>query len=110
RPPDFELAQYWEHSKIALKQQLPRYPAELLVHPSVEPAIRKSLYVQIHEINLPDSDQAGWMSVFVDFHNLESAAEYVLGKGPFIKVIQPLELKIRILDTLKEIETLYAQS
>ncbi len=109
RPEGFDLARYWEQSKSDLKQQLPRYPAEVLIDPSIERVIRQALYVQVNHIGSLDPEQ-GWIPLSVDFHNLHSATEFVLSQGPRIKVLKPYELREQVLSSIRRIEALYSSA
>jgi predicted DNA-binding transcriptional regulator YafY len=110
RPEGFDLAQYWEQSKAELKQQLPRYPAELLIDPKLEKSIRQALYVQVKDAGLPEADQHGWIPLKVEFHNLQSACEYILGQGPFIQVLEPRELREHVMACIRRMASLYTMN
>lgn len=104
RPPDFDLPSYWETSTRDFKAALPRYPAQLLVKEQLLPRLELERYMKIASTK-PGAN--GWMEAAVEFHTLESACELVLGYGAHIQVIEPEELRTKVIVEAQAILRLY---
>src|SRR5262249_8479688 len=60
RPPDFDLAAYWERSTAEFAASFPRYPATVRVAPGLLPSLRIiGRYARIEREDPPDPD--GWI-------------------------------------------------
>jgi predicted DNA-binding transcriptional regulator YafY len=64
-------------------------------------------FARIEQINSPDAD--GWTRVWLRFDIEEAACAYVLGFGAKMEVIEPLELRDRVLQAPKEAISRYAE-
>ncbi|WP_054956010.1 helix-turn-helix transcriptional regulator [Paenibacillus dakarensis] len=106
RPADFHLAQYWEASMNDFKQNLPRYPAVLLIEASRLNRLERERYVKI--INYSPYKKH-WLKAEVQFDTLESACEIILSHGPYIQVSHPEELKERVISQANQILKQYEQ-
>lgn len=105
RPESFDLAAYWEQSMANFKANLPRYPAVIRVAPSVWSRLKTARYVQIERAETPDEN--GWRKLAADFETLETACEYALGFGPLLEVIEPAELREKVIDLAEQIVAMY---
>ncbi|MGG4495133.1 helix-turn-helix transcriptional regulator [Brevibacillus reuszeri] len=94
RPTDFDLATYWEQSTRDFKASLPRYPARILVREQIMARLAAERYIKIASTQSIEND---WIEAEVEFHTLESASEIVLAYGAYIKVIEPAELREKII-------------
>jgi predicted DNA-binding transcriptional regulator YafY len=94
RPPEFNLAAFWAKSSQEFVANLPRYPAQLRIHPDWIGRTSWWRFAHVGHIDPPDDD--GWYRIAVDFEVLEEAAGCVLSFGPFIKVIEPEELNLLV--------------
>lgn len=110
RPPDFDLAAYWERSVASFKANLPRYPATLRVDPALVERLRYAGgYARIERIAPPDPDDPdGWRIVNMLFEEEHTACEYILGFGAQIEVIEPLALRERVIREAQGIVAFYA--
>jgi predicted DNA-binding transcriptional regulator YafY len=109
RPPDFDLAAYWEQSLVAFKQALPRYYATLRVDPTIWERVQRPVrYGQIEQTLPPDAD--GWLRVVMRFDVEEVAREFVLGYGAQIEVIDPPALRAQIIEHAQQILQRYTTS
>ena len=107
RPPDFDLATYWEQSSADFKATLPRYSATVRVSPNIISYMRHvSRYAHIISAQPPDSD--GWIQLSMQFEGEHNACEYVLGFGSQIEVLAPSELREKVLRAAESIIALYA--
>jgi predicted DNA-binding transcriptional regulator YafY len=57
-------------------------------------------FARIEQIDAPDAD--GWVPVSLRFDIEKAACAYVLGFGAQMEVIEPLELRDRVLQVAKE--------
>lgn len=97
RPPEFDLAAYWSESAKEFVRTLPRYPAVIRVHRDwVNRMYGWWRFARVQKVHPPDED--GWHVVDVHFEVLEEATGCVLAFGPYIKVVEPEELR----QTVKE--------
>jgi predicted DNA-binding transcriptional regulator YafY len=102
RPPDFDLAAWWEQSSADLKASLPRYPATVRVHPDLVPRLRYALrFARIEAMGEPGED--GWTAVEIRFQFEEEAIEYVLSFGTRIEAVAPPELRERVILRAKDV-------
>jgi len=107
RPKDFDLAAYWEQSCADFIASLPRYPATVRVVREILPRIRALRYARIEGVSPPDED--GWITLSVQFETEEEACEYVLGFGPQIEVLEPQELREKVIHLAESVVAFYAQ-
>lgn len=108
RPPDFDLAAYWQRSSAQFKAGLPRYGATVRVDPAILQRIRQGgRYARIEREYPPDDD--GWIRLDVQLEEEHYAVEYVLGFGPLIEVIAPELLRERIILRAEQVVELYAR-
>lgn len=109
RPPNFDLAAFWEQSKAEFKANLPQYPATLLVDAAIYDYMRAvGRYARVVSAGPPDDH--GWMQVEMLFEGQLNACEYVLGFGPRVEVIAPAALRAQVISTAQQIVALYAES
>ncbi len=106
RPIQFDLAAYWERSKVEFIQGLPEY--EIIVE--IDPAIVKrinftSKFVQVIKIDRSKGDN--WPIATLCFNDKQEAVEFVLGFANKIKVIKPKELSVEILSSAVSVVKLY---
>jgi predicted DNA-binding transcriptional regulator YafY len=107
RPNDFDLAAYWEQSSAQFVANLPRYPARVRVAPGMVSRIRAAWrYARIEREDPPDAD--GWIGLSVQFEVEDEACEYVLSLGPQIEVVEPPELREKVLRLAESVVAFYA--
>ena len=107
RPPDFDLATYWEQSSADFKATLPRYAATVRVHPNILSYMRHvSRYARI--LSTEPADDAGWIRFSMQFEGEHNACEYVLSFGSNIEVLDPPELRQSVLAAAASIIALYS--
>ena len=108
RPKDFDLAAHWEQSTSEFKQHLPRYTVKARVSPRVLPRIGfAGRFAKIEHIGPKDDE--GWAEVSIRFDAEEVAWEYMLSFGPRIEVIEPRELRDKVIEMAKGVIAFYAQ-
>jgi predicted DNA-binding transcriptional regulator YafY len=109
RPPDFDLAAYWAESSANFKANLPRYLATVRVAPAIIPHLGfLGRFARIEHISPPDGD--GWANVSLRFDVAEEACAYVLGFGDQIEVLEPPELRDRVIQLAEAVVAFYTAS
>jgi predicted DNA-binding transcriptional regulator YafY len=107
RPADFDLAEYWEHSMEQFKTSLPRYQATLLVNREILYRLSYAgRFAKVEKVEEPDD--RGWCRVSMRFQFEEEGAEYVLGFGSNIEVVEPASLRERVIAMAREVVAFYS--
>lgn len=106
RPPDFDLAAYWEASSRDFLAQLPRYPVVARAAPALVARL-SSGDRRVDHAALGPPDDAGWVPLALQLETLESACEYLLGLGPAIEVLAPPELRALVAAQVRALARLY---
>ncbi|BDH61663.1 transcriptional regulator [Lysinibacillus sp. PLM2] len=97
RPKNFDLAQYWSESTKNFLDNLPKYDIRVEIEPSILPRLQFSgRFVQ--SVDLENKNQNGWIPVKLSFDTEDEARRYVLGFADQMKVIQPKELRQKIVE------------
>ncbi len=108
RPPNFDLAAYWAQSSANFVASLPRYSVIVRVSPEVPTWMYGvGAYVRIEQIDPPDAE--GWSTLHLRLQSEEEACAYVLGFGPQMEVVEPPELRDRVIHLAASIVNSYAQ-
>jgi predicted DNA-binding transcriptional regulator YafY len=108
RPPDFDLAAYWEQSSAQFKANLPRYPAALRIDPAIVARVRtEGRFARVEREAPPDAE--GWIRLDMLFEGRHHACEYALSFGAQVEVLEPRELRELVARAAAEIVALYAQ-
>jgi len=95
-PVEFNLAEYWEQSASTLKSNAPNYLASFWVAPPV--LLRLNFAGRFARVRETDEiDARGWKKVFIGFDVDEMACEYAVSFGPQLEVIEPLELREKVI-------------
>jgi len=94
-PADFNLADYWEQSASTFKSTVPNYLATFWVSPAV--ILRLPFAGRFARVNeTEETDARGWRKVHVGFDVEEMACEYAVSFGPNLEVIEPTELRDKV--------------
>lgn len=108
RPPDFDLAAFWAESSAELVANLPRYPITVRVSPEV---IRRlwipGAYARVEQIGGPEAD--GWHTAWLMLQTESEACSYVLGFGRRMEILEPGELRERVIRESREIVAFYGE-
>jgi predicted DNA-binding transcriptional regulator YafY len=91
-PEDFRLAAYWERSTEEFCHNLPRYYATFLANPGVMRWIRYRGWRLQEEVNEGDR-----VRVKIRFDIEEEAVQFVLSFGGEVEVIEPDQLREKVL-------------
>lgn len=107
RPRGFDLAAFWEESSAKFKTRLPKYSATLRVSPA---AIHRLPYggrfARVEHVG--ESGEDGWAKVLMRFQFEEEACEYALSFGTQVEVIEPLELREKVVEMAKSVMEFYS--
>ena len=100
---------FWARSTAHFVAQLPRYPATVRVATEAVPRLTiPGSYAQVEQLGEPDAD--GWRTVQLLLETPQDALSYVLGFGPRMRVLEPAELRERVVQSAREIAELYEQA
>jgi predicted DNA-binding transcriptional regulator YafY len=108
RPPDFDLAAYWSQSAAHFVAALPRYPVTVRVEPEALGQIhRAGRYARIEQAEEPDAD--GRIKLRLLFETEDSACGYLLSLGTRVEILEPLDLRERILQLAQSVLVFYSE-
>lgn len=108
RPLAFDLAAYWEQSAAQFKATLPHYHVTLRAAPEILPLLR--YLVKQSRIERTDPpDEQGWTTLAIRFDVEREACHFALGFGPQVEVLEPVELRQKIIQQAKSMIDFYTQ-
>jgi len=111
RPEAFDLVTHWHQSAIEFKSRFPRYPVTARVHPE---AVNR-LYIigrfsRVERVDPPDeADGDGWRQASICFQFENDACECLLGFSDQIEVLEPRELRQKLLNRAERVVEFYSQ-
>lgn len=108
RPDDFQLDAYWKQSMERFTAELPKYPAKLSLTELGLRRIRQERYVKV--IAEAPGRIDNWLEAEVEFNTLESACDIALSIGPELIVLEPAELRARLIGRAAAIVGLYEEA
>lgn len=112
RDETFDMVAYWAEWCVQFEQSLPRYPVRLRFSEeafTVLPTIYgDEILARIERKGEPDS--SGWVEVEMIFQTQEAACSYVLGFGEMARVLEPAELRERVLATAARLVSAYTRA
>jgi predicted DNA-binding transcriptional regulator YafY len=107
RPPDFDLAKFWEESSERFRANLPRYRVRARVRREVVHRLRLAgRFARVEEVGEAAAD--GWAEVRLRFDVEEMACEYALGFGTQLEVLEPERLRAKVLAAAREVVKFYS--
>jgi predicted DNA-binding transcriptional regulator YafY len=109
RPESFNLITHWHQSAVEFKSRFPRYQVIARVHP--EAANR--LYIigrfsRVEHVDPPDDD--GWRQASLCFQFEDDACECLLGFGDQLEILEPQELRQKIINRAERVVEFYSKS
>ncbi|HYO99751.1 MAG TPA: YafY family protein [Pyrinomonadaceae bacterium] len=108
RPPDFDLAAYWEQSAAKFRAHLPAYRARVRVRREIVPRLPYAgRFARVEQTGEADAD--GWVEVSLRFDAEEMACEYALGFGTQLEVLEPPALRERVLEAARSVVAFYTR-
>lgn len=106
RPAGFDLATYWKQSAAEFKDRFPRYEVTLRVHPDfVTHLYSVGRFSRVEKIAEPDAD--GWRNAVIVFQVEEMAVQGLLSLGANIEIVEPLEVREKIIEQAEQIIAFY---
>jgi predicted DNA-binding transcriptional regulator YafY len=106
RPPDFDLAAFWENSSAKFRAQLPEYRARVRVRQEIVARMPYAgRFARIERTGEPDAE--GWVEVALRFDVEEMACEYALGFGTQLEVLEPLALREKVIAAAQNVVAFY---
>jgi predicted DNA-binding transcriptional regulator YafY len=109
RPHGFDLAAYWEQSSTHYKASLPRYPVTVRVAPDVLSKVSSAAryaYARVEHVGAPEAE--GWITLQLLFETEEEACGYVLRFGPWVEIVEPPDLRERVIRLAAGVVDFYA--
>ncbi|MCA1849611.1 MAG: WYL domain-containing protein, partial [Acidobacteria bacterium] len=108
RPPDFDLASFWEQSAAQFRAHLPSYRARVRMRPEIIPRMPYAgRFARVEQTG--QADEEGWVEVMLRFDVEEMACEYALSFGTQLEVLEPLALREKVLEAAKSVVAFYSQ-
>jgi predicted DNA-binding transcriptional regulator YafY len=108
RPKDFDLAAYWAQSSTHFVANLPRYPVTVRIAPEVlETVYHAGRYARIDKVEPPDAE--GWLTLHLQFELEEAACGYLLSFGTQVEIVEPRDLREKVIQLAESITAFYAQ-
>ncbi len=109
RPSDFDLAAFWALSSSHFVASLPRYPVTVRIAPEVlEKVNHAGRYARIEHSELPDAE--GWLTLRLLFEQEEAACGYLLSFGTQVEIVEPQELREKVVLLAERVAAFYAQN
>jgi predicted DNA-binding transcriptional regulator YafY len=109
RPGEFDLAAHWAASSERFVANIPRVRATLRVRPALLARLRA--FWRYARVERDDEPVDGWARVEATFDgDLDAAFRDVLQLAPDVAVLDPPELRTRILDAARELAALHART
>ncbi len=106
RPEGFDLAAFWAGSVARFKSHAPSYRATLRAHKSVLHLLPYAgRFSRVESLGETEAD--GWATVSIRFQFEEDAAGLTLGFGTKVEVVEPEELRGKILRMAEEVVRFY---
>ncbi len=111
RPADFDLAAYWADWCARFRATFTRYPTVLRVAPEAIPVLShffgEGAHALIDQGDPPDAE--GWVTLRPTFETIEAACSMALGLGTLVEVLEPAELRERIIQQAANVLAFYEQ-
>lgn len=113
RPPDFDLAAFWQSWSERFEQSVYRGTATLRVSQVALdwlPYIYGSVINRAAADTLRPSDRGGWFEVTLPYESLDHAATDFLRLGTNAEIIEPAELRAKVADIVRALAEIYGFS
>ncbi|HTT64099.1 MAG TPA: YafY family protein [Bryobacteraceae bacterium] len=102
RPAGFDLAAYWERSAAEFRDKLPRYYAAFRASPTVMPQVRYRGW-RLEE----ETAEGDLIRVRLRFDAEDEAVQFALSFGSQVEVVEPPELRAKVVAAAQEIVARY---
>ncbi|MCA1556488.1 MAG: YafY family transcriptional regulator [Acidobacteria bacterium] len=109
RPPDFDLAAFWEQSSAKFRAHLPHYRARVRVRQEIVARMPYAgRFARIEQTGQPDAE--GRVEVLLRFDVEEMACEYALSFGTQLEVLEPVALREKVLVAAQNVVAFYTRN
>ena len=112
RPKNFDLAAYWAEWLAGFRGALAIYPVTARFAPEAIPTIPhvfgEAAHALIEQAGAPDRE--GRITLQLTFENGVVACSMLLGFGPLVEVLEPPELRQRVIQQAENIVAFYRQA
>ena len=101
RPPDFDLAEFWEAWSADFEATRPRIRVVVRASPRAVDVMPEVFGEAVHEAlgNASGPDDEGWLELVLTFEHEAAAAHRLAGFGGSIEVRAPDSVRIRLIET-----------
>jgi predicted DNA-binding transcriptional regulator YafY len=111
RPPDFQLASYWQQWCAQFESRREQYNVTIRVAPeAISHMLRffgEGLYTLLEQ---PDvTDEHGFVTLSLPFDSAQAACQALMGLGTAVEILTPLELREQMRATAVQLAALYSQ-
>jgi predicted DNA-binding transcriptional regulator YafY len=108
RPPDFDLARYWQESSAIFMANIPRHPVSVRIAQSALSRVTQAgRYIQLEQLGPPD--EHGWVAARILFEYKDEMCGYLLSFGAEVEILDPPELRAQVLDLARSMVAFYTQ-
>jgi len=108
RPPDFDLAGYWQQSTADFVAHIPRCVVIARVQQTaLQRILHAGRFIQLEQVSAPDED--GRVNARITFEIVEEACGYLLSFGTDLEILEPQELREQVLNLAQSLVAFYAQ-
>lgn len=110
RPSGFDLAAYWADWCAQFRASLSQYPVTLRIAPEGVPILPhifgEGAHTLVAQADPPDAE--GWITLRRTFETIEAACTMILGLGTLVEVLEPPELRERVVSQAASVVAFYA--
>lgn len=100
RDPDFNLIGFWEANAQSFVESIPHYPVQIAVKQSRKSSVMN--FLSIDEQDFRECDDPDWLETTINFDTQERAITSLISVACDIRILQPLDLKMALLDFAKQ--------
>jgi predicted DNA-binding transcriptional regulator YafY len=110
RPPDFNLAAFWQLSCAEFESSRPYYLVLARIAPHFVHSLPRYFGNRIRDAvaRAGPPDREGWITLELPYGSLEAARAQILGFGGAVEVVEPESLRWSIIDYANQISGRYA--
>lgn len=110
RPPDFNLADFWETWCRDYESSRPDYPVLVRIAPALLPELASVFGQAVRETyNSAPPEPDGWRVILLRYESLEDARQHLLALGSAVEVLKPPALRRSMQDFGEQILNIYTQ-
>ena len=109
RPADFDLAEFWNVWRQEEEERYSDFRALVRVAPDFIPALGYELGSSVRRriAQAGEPDEQGWVRLELFFESLYEARKRILGFGGGVEVLEPLALRMSVIDMAEQISGVY---